>query len=53
MPPGIAGSSLAQDIPACPEAKFEGDNKVDQSDVVVFAGCMSGAGVPGDPDCAN
>jgi hypothetical protein len=32
---------------------LDNDNDVDENDVGVFVGCMSGADVPGDTDCIN
>jgi len=36
----------------CSDADLNGDGHVDQDDVVTFLGCMSGADISADPDCA-
>lgn len=38
--------------PGCDIADLTGDNAVGQTDVSVFEGCMSGANIPSDFDCA-
>jgi hypothetical protein len=37
----------------CPQADLDGDQLVDQSDTVIFKGCISGPDVPADPSCAD
>ncbi|MBI4578372.1 MAG: hypothetical protein HY718_01625 [Planctomycetes bacterium] len=36
-----------------PPADLDGDGDVDGTDVLLFASCLSGAGIPPVPDCAN
>jgi hypothetical protein len=49
----LTASGSEQNDPACAPAILDGDPDVDAGDVVVFQGCMSGAGIPGDPTCAD
>ncbi|UCD29790.1 MAG: hypothetical protein JSV03_04715, partial [Planctomycetota bacterium] len=37
----------------CDDAKLNGDSYVDQYDLQIFIGCMSGANIPADPNCVN
>jgi hypothetical protein len=46
-------TGLPQGDPACAKADLNGDTYTDSSDVAIFAGCLSGAGNPGEPDCAD
>lgn len=41
--------------PNCADANLNGDlgNRIDQDDLNVFLGCMTGADVAGNPSCAN
>lgn len=47
----FSGRNVAQTLPGCAIALLDGDADVDGDDVSVFLGCMTGPGVPGDPDC--
>jgi hypothetical protein len=48
-----SGSDVAQDDPACADARLDGDADVDQDDLATFFGCLSGPQVPSDPGCAG
>jgi len=43
----------AQNDPTCAPGLLDLDNDVDQFDLALFKGCMSGPNVPGDPACLN
>lgn len=47
------GDMVAQTDPACQNAKLDGDSDVDGADITIFLGCMSGPGVPVDPNCVD
>lgn len=49
----FSGFLVPQNDPACAGAKLSGHNYVDQSDLIIFLRCMTGAGVPADPECSN
>lgn len=39
--------------PSCSDASLDGNSSVDGNDVMVFARCLSGSNIPGNPDCAK
>ena len=39
--------------PNCLDANLDGDSDVDQNDFAILQGCMRGANVPADPNCAD
>lgn len=45
--------SFGQLGPDCTEADLDGDGDVDNGDVAVFIRCVTGAGMVGDPFCAD
>ena len=47
------GVTNASSDPTCAPADLFGDNLIDYADVAKFVGCMSGANVPGNVNCAN
>ena len=49
----LTGSGELQVDPNCQDAILDGDGNVDGGDLAIFQGCMSGANVPPDPDCAE
>lgn len=49
----LNGSESPQTDPNCQDAKLNADDKVDRADVDIFLGCLSGSGVPADPNCAG
>jgi hypothetical protein len=49
----LTGSFNPQEDPACVEALMDTDDDVDQDDVSLFKGCLSGANVVADPGCAS
>ncbi|HPD29387.1 MAG TPA: hypothetical protein PLL20_05290 [Phycisphaerae bacterium] len=49
----LNGSTVPQTEPRCNDASLDGDEFVDEADMRVFLSCLSGAGVPGNPDCAG
>ena len=49
----LSGFQVPQDDPACVWAKLSGNNYVDQNDLTLFLQCMTGAGVLGNPACAD
>jgi len=49
----ISGDSIRQTDPNCQDAKLNNDYHVDSQDLAIFLSCMSGSGVPADPNCAE
>jgi len=49
----FSGHNVAQTNPDCAKAHLDTDPDVDQADVNLFLSCMSGAGIAGDPHCAE
>ncbi len=45
--------TVPQEDPPCLNARLDADTDVDQQDLVIFLGCLSGANVPANPSCAN
>ena len=39
--------------PACTDASLNGDDRVDEADLLLFLACLSGAGRPSELNCAN
>ena len=44
-------TAVDQNDPDCERALLDTDGDVDQGDFAIFRTCMTGPGVPGDPDC--
>ena len=49
----LTGRLVPQNDPQCAGARLNGDAWVDNSDLMIFLGCMGGPGIPGDPQCAD
>lgn len=49
----MTGYPVAQNDPACAGARLAGNAWVDGNDLEILLGCLSGAGIPGDPSCAD
>lgn len=47
----LSGQEVAQTTTACEDTLLDADIDVDGDDVDLFMQCLSGAGIPGDPDC--
>lgn len=47
-PPGVSYLH-----PDCAAVDMDGDGDVDPHDLLLFLGCLSGANLPADPDCAD
>ena len=43
--------TIRQTDPDCADTLLDGDDYVNQTDVSLFIGCLSGAGLPAAPDC--
>jgi hypothetical protein len=48
-----SGPFVAQDLPACQQAKFDEDTDVDLDDTTVFLDCFMGPGTYANPACAG
>ena len=49
----LSGAYVPQTLPECQDMKLDGDNDVDEADVLLFIGCLTRPGEYGDPDCAQ
>jgi hypothetical protein len=48
-----SGVGHPQEDERCSDIKMDSDDDVDSNDWILFHNCMTGALIPGDPDCAN
>lgn len=46
-----SGENIPQTIPGCEPALLDGDDDVDDDDLAILTGCLSGADVPAAPEC--
>ncbi|NLE57404.1 MAG: hypothetical protein GX616_03525, partial [Planctomycetes bacterium] len=49
----LSGPQDSQGLPICQDTLLDGDSDVDAQDLAIFLGCLSGAGVPAEPDCMS
>jgi len=47
----LSGRLVAQNNPACQRAKLNGDDYVDQADMALFLGCLTGSHIPENMNC--
>ncbi len=49
----LTGPNAGPPPDGCERARLSGNDHVDRNDLLLFLGCMTGAAIPGDPDCAG
>jgi len=49
----LKGNLSEQTEPNCQDTKLDSDDYVDHDDVALFLQCMSGSGIPADPNCPS
>jgi hypothetical protein len=49
----MSGPNVAQNDPACVDARLDPDTDVDQTDFQAFLQCLSGSNLPPNPNCAG
>jgi len=49
----LAGPMVGPPTLDCECADYDNNDHVDSDDLATFLGCMSGPGIPADPNCAD